>query len=226
LTLLNFSGHEGSGGTWEGQTDPLHPSDNSGLPLRPERNSRTPLSPSTALHSDPGQNASRVGTSRPSVIVYKVATGPNLAISKDVIRVSYGERNRKRNRMKRLGHVSKKQDPGRHITPLKERDKAKGDDAAKHPGRRLSRIEFCLDERRASPVGLKTAGKKPPGKPPSAERVEGDMAWDFGVGSQTFTRHVDVHRPQVRVGGLTSVRMIPRTVIDGEIGPGVTRPST
>ena len=62
------------------------------------------------------------------------------------------------------------------------------------------------------------------GKPPPAGRVEGDMAWDFGVGQQTTTRHMDVRRPQVRVGGLTSVRMIPRTVVlvEGEIGPGVT----
>jgi hypothetical protein len=52
------------------------------------------------------------------------------------------------------------------------------------------------------------------------------MAWDFGVSSQTSTRHVDVHRSQVRVGGLTSVRMIPRTVVDGQIGPGIIRPST
>jgi hypothetical protein len=63
------------------------------------------------------------------------------------------------------------------------------------------------------------------GKPLSAERVEGDMAWDFGVGQQASERHVDVHHPQVRVGGLTSVRMIPRTVVlvEGEIGPGVAR---
>jgi hypothetical protein len=49
-----------------------------------------------------------------------------------------------------------------------------------------------------------------------AERIEGDMAWDFGVGSEMGERHANVYRPQVRVGGLTSVRMIPRTTVDGE----------
>ena len=43
-----------------------------------------------------------------------------------------------------------------------------------------------------------------------AERIEGDMAWDFGVGSEMVERRANVYRPQVRVGGLTSVRMIPR----------------
>lgn len=51
-----------------------------------------------------------------------------------------------------------------------------------------------------------------------AERIEGDMAWDFGIGSEMAERGANAHRPQVRVGGLTSVRMIPRTAVDGKVG--------
>jgi hypothetical protein len=54
---------------------------------------------------------------------------------------------------------------------------------------------------------------------PPAERVEGDMAWDFGAGSETCVRPADADRYRVRVGGLTSVRMIPRTAVGGRIGP-------
>lgn len=49
-----------------------------------------------------------------------------------------------------------------------------------------------------------------------AERIEGDMAWDFGVGSEMGENSANMYGPQVRVGGLTSVRMIPRTAVDGE----------
>ena len=58
-----------------------------------------------------------------------------------------------------------------------------------------------------------------------AERIEGDMAWDFGVGSEMVERGANVCRPQVRVGGLTSVRMIPRTAVDGEVGFRASPPS-
>lgn len=51
------------------------------------------------------------------------------------------------------------------------------------------------------------------------------MAWDFGVGSEIAERGANVHRPQVRVGGLTSVRMIPRTAVDGEVAFGASPPS-
>ncbi|KAI0249790.1 hypothetical protein BJV78DRAFT_642606 [Lactifluus subvellereus] len=229
LTPFNFSDHGGSSGAGEGQTHTFNPSDNNPRIPRPGRSSCTLTSPSSnAPQSDPGQNASLCKTSRPSVIVYKVAMGPNLARSKDVIRVSYGEGHRKRNSMKHLGHGSKRRDLGCHASPLKERDNARRDDAPKHPGRRLlrSNLRVCFGERRASSAGPQGADTKVSGKPQSAERVEGDMAWDFGVGSQTRTRCVDVDRSRVRVGGLTSVRMIPRTAVDGEIGPGVTRLAT
>jgi hypothetical protein len=54
------------------------------------------------------------------------------------------------------------------------------------------------------------------GNLPSAERVEGDMAWGFGVGQRASVQHVDVQSSagtEVCVGGLTSVCMVPRTVI-------------
>jgi len=57
------------------------------------------------------------------------------------------------------------------------------------------------------------------GSLPPPERVEGDMAWDFGAGSETCVRPADADRYRVRVGGLTSVRMIPRTAVSGGIGP-------
>ena len=47
------------------------------------------------------------GACRPSVIVYKVTSGPNLAKSKDVVRISYGEGFQKRTRMKISGRRSK-----------------------------------------------------------------------------------------------------------------------
>jgi hypothetical protein len=53
---------------------------------------------------------------------------------------------------------------------------------------------------------------------PAAERVEGDMAWDFGAGPETCVRPMDADRSRVRVVGLTSVRMIPRTAVKGGIG--------
>jgi hypothetical protein len=226
LARSDFSGHKCSSGVGERQTDPFKASGKGWIP-RPERSSCTLPNPSyNAPKSDPGQNASFLRTSRPSVIVYKVATGPNLARSKDVIRVSYGEgQQRNRNRKNRLGHSSKTHDLGHYNSPLKKHDKAKRGGMAKHSGRKLSRTQFCLDDRRASPAGQKAVETMLSSNPPSAERVEGDMAWDFGVSQQASARHVDVHRPQVRVGGLTSVRMIPRTVVlvEGEISPGANR---
>ena len=224
LTPSNFSDHEGSGSAGEGRIHAPNPPDSSPRVPRPGRSSCALTNPSSnAPQSDPGQSASHCGTSRPSVIVYKVAMGPNLTRSKDVIRVSYGERHRKRNNMKHLGHGSKTRDLGRYANPLTGHDNARRDYASKHPGRRLLRSKLCFGERRASSAGPQGTDTKESGNSQSAERVEGDMAWDFGVGSQTRTRRVDVNRSQVRVGGLTSVRMIPRTAADGEIGRGVTR---
>jgi hypothetical protein len=51
------------------------------------------------------------------------------------------------------------------------------------------------------------------------------MAWDFGFGSEMAERGANVHRPQVRVGGLTSVRMIPRSAVHGEVGFRASPPS-
>ncbi len=51
------------------------------------------------------------------------------------------------------------------------------------------------------------------------------MAWDFGVGPEMDEHGSNGHRGQVRVGGLTSVRMIPRTVVDSEAGTRASPPS-
>jgi hypothetical protein len=66
---------------------------------------------------------------------------------------------------------------------------------------------------------MRIADIKMPGMLPPAERVEGDMAWNFGAGPETCVRPLGVDRSRVRVGGLTSVRMIPRTAVNGGIGP-------
>ncbi|KAH8993573.1 hypothetical protein EDB86DRAFT_3078628 [Lactarius hatsudake] len=121
----------------------------------PERGC-TLIAPSpNAPHPDLGQNPPVSGACRPSVIVYKVARGPNLARSKDVVRISYGEGHQKRTRMKLSGHRNK---------------------------------TMHLDK--------KLADTKTPNKYLPAERIEGDMAWDFGVRSEVGERGANVHRPQ------------------------------
>lgn len=142
-----------------------------------------------APYPDLGQNPPFGGACRPSVIVYKVTRGPNLAKSKDVVRISYGEGFQKRTRMKSSGRRSKRGDATMHFDM-----KSKADMGATY---------------RLLP----------------AERIEGDMAWDFGVGSEMGESLVNIHRPQVRVGGLTSVRMIPRTAVDGETGIRASPPN-
>ena len=69
-----------------------------------------------------------------------------------------------------------------------------------------------------TPSGPQRADMKMSGMLPPAERVEGDMAWDFGAGPETCVQPGDADRSRVRVGGLTSVRMIPRTAVKGGIG--------
>jgi hypothetical protein len=171
---------------------------------------------------NPSGNTSLLGTSRPSVIVYKVATGPNLAGSRDVIRVSYGEGHRKRKHPTSSGHRNKERNLSRQGHPPKEYASAKRD-MTKHPDRKVLRSKLCsVRGCRDGNSGLRRADTKVSGKLPPAERVEGDMAWDFGAGPEKCQRRVDADRTRVRVGGLTSVRMIPRTVVDGEVGPKTT----
>ncbi|KAI0293911.1 hypothetical protein BC826DRAFT_358175 [Russula brevipes] len=190
-------------------------------------------SPSTPP-SGPRQDSSLPGTSRPSVIVYKVATGPNLVGSRDVIRVSYGEGHRKRTHPTSFGHRNKdrKLGPSRRARPQKEYGSApKRDDKAKHLHRKSIRPKLCssrryCDEKRSPSADRQKADTEVSGKLPPAERVEGDMAWDFGAGPETCLRRVDADRSRVRVGGLTSVRMIPRSAVDGEIGPAAIPTTT
>ena len=200
----------------------LTPADQRRTPLNPQNNnshilhldsSYTPPSPSSSgPQSGPRRSSSFHSTARPSLIVYKVATGPNLPGSRDVIRVSYGEGHRKRTPLANSGNRSKERISGC--------SNAKRDEKAKHLNRKpiRSKPRRYHDERR-SPSGLRRAEMKMLGTLPPAERVEGDMVWNFGAGPETCVRPADADRSRVRVGGLTSVRMVPRTAVIGGIGP-------
>lgn len=211
LSLRNFDEREEL--TLAGQ---VHPStstaDYSEMPH--QDSSSTLLTPSSSdTRSGPIRHSSFPGTSRPSVIVYKVATGPNLSGSRDVIRVSYGEGYRKRTPLMNSSN--------RRTT--KYRNAKRDDTTTDHLHRKLIRsklgsVRRYYDEKH-SPSGLRRADIRMSGGLSPAERVEGDMAWDFGAGPETCVRSVDADRSRVRVGGLTSVRMIPRTTVNSGIGP-------
>ena len=217
LTLRNFSD--------QGRT---HSPENTSQILRQDRSSCTLLTPlSGTAQSGPRRYPSLVGPSRPSVIVYKVATGPNLTGSRDVIRVSYGEGYRRRIHTTSPGHRNKERKQGRQGYPRKEHRNVRRDDMTKHLNRKPTRSKLCspranCDEKCPASTGLPRADTKVSGKLPPAERIEGDMAWDFGAGPEKCHRRVDTDRTRVRVGGLTSVRMIPRTAVDGESGSRAT----
>jgi hypothetical protein len=197
-------------------------SDNKVQTLRPDRSSCTLLTPLSSISESGSRRHSSLGISRPSVIVYKVATGPNLVGSRDVIRVSYGGGCRKRTQPTSSGHRKKEPNLGRLGYPPKEYGNSKRGDAAMHLYRKAVRPKLCSARPggyRDGTSGLRRADTKVSGKLPPAERLEGDMAWDFGAGPEKCQRRVDADRTRVRVGGLTSVRMVPRTAADGEIGP-------
>lgn len=176
LTTLDIGDHEELSHVEGTQTRSSRPSTMSKDDTVIPGQGRALITPSpSAPHSDLGQNPPFSGACRPTVIVYKVARGPNLAKSKDVVRISYGEGHQKRTRMK-------------------------------FPGRRIKRGDAAIH--------LDKKSKASSDKSLPAERIEGDMAWDFGVSSEMGGRGANVHQPQVRVGGLTSVRMIPRTAVD------------
>jgi len=114
---------------------------------------------------------------------------------------------------------------GRLGYPPKEYGNAKRGDTAKHLDRKAVRPKLCSARPggyRDGTYSLRRADTKVSGKLPPAERLEGDMAWDFGAGPEKCQQRVDTDRTRVRVGGLTSVRMVPRTAADGEIGPMAT----
>lgn len=197
------------------RTHPMSPLNNGSPISHPDRN-RALLTPTSSVpKSRPRRPSSFLGTSRPSVIVYKVATGPNFSGSRDIIRVSYGEAHRKRTSLTNTSNRSKEHTLGRQGYSTKEYGITKRD-------RKLMRSKLCSSRRyhddKCSPSGLRRADINMSGILPPAERVEGDMAWDFGAGPERCVRPVDADRSRVRVGGLTSVRMIPRTAVNNGIG--------
>jgi hypothetical protein len=108
LTPLDFGDHEGPSHVEKTHTRPSKPSSTSKDDRMIPKQGCALVTPSPrARHPDPGQNPPFSGACRPSVIVYKVARGPNLAESKDVVRISYGEGCQKRTRMKFSGRRSK-----------------------------------------------------------------------------------------------------------------------
>lgn len=215
-SLCNFNEHEELVPAGRRQTHPMSPLNNDSPTQYPNGNCTLSTPTSSDPKSRPRQHSSFLGTSRPSVIVYKVATGPDFSGSRDVIRVSYGEGHRKRTPLANSSNRSKERTLGR-------RGYSKKDDGTEYLNRKPMRSKLCSSRRyhddKRSPSGLRRADIKVPGMLPPAERVEGDMAWDFGAGPEICVRPVDTNRSRVRVGGLTSVRMIPRTAINGGLGP-------
>jgi hypothetical protein len=103
-----FGDHEGINRVERTQTRPLKPSTSTQDDrVIPGQGCTLLTPPLSAPYPDLGQNPPFGGARRPSVIVYKVTRGPNLAKSKDVVRISYGEGLQKRTRMKLSGRQSK-----------------------------------------------------------------------------------------------------------------------
>ena len=218
MSLRNFSEHEELTLADQRRAHPSSPQNND--PQIPH--SCTLQNPSSSGPQSGPKLSSFHGTSRPSVIVYKVATGPNLLGSRDVMRVSYGEGHRKRTPLADSGNRSKERAPGR--------GNAKREGTTGHPNSKPIRSKLCstrryYDEKR-SPSGLRRAEIKMLGRLPPAERVEGDMAWNFGASLETCVRPADANRSRVRVGGLTSVRMVPRTAASSGVGPEAASPTS
>jgi hypothetical protein len=228
---LNFGEHEELILADQRRTHPLNSPDND-LQIPDLDSGCTLLTPSSSgPQSGPKRPSSSLGTSRPSVIVYKVSTGSNISGSRDVIRVSYGEGHRKRTPLANSSNRSvKERILGRQGCSTKEYGNAKRDDMTEHLNRKPIRSKIRSSRRyyveKRSPSGQRGADIKMSGRLPPAERVEGDMAWDFGAGPETCVRPVDADRSRVRVGGLTSVRMIPRTAVNSGIGPEASSPTT
>jgi hypothetical protein len=212
LALRNFSEHEKLVLADRRRTQPMSTPNNDSHISHPD-GSCALLTP-TSSDPKPRRPSSFLGTSRPSVIVYKVATGPNFSGSRDVIRVSYGEGHRKRPPLTNLSNRSRER--------TKEYGITKRDDTTGLLNRKSMRSKLCYSRKyhddQHTPSGPRRADIKMSGTLPAAERVEGDMAWDFGAGPETCVRPMDADRSRVRVGGLTSVRMIPRTAVKGGIG--------
>jgi len=102
-------------------------------------------SPSTP-HSDLGQNPPFSGACRPSVIVYKDISGPNLAKSKAVVRISYGEGVQKRSRMRFSGRRNKVRGQGSYASLQRVLRNVKRGDAAMHLDKKTVRPYFCITQ--------------------------------------------------------------------------------
>ena len=223
LAPRNFSEHEKLVLADRRRTHSMSTPNNDSPISHPDGNCALLTPTSSDRKSRPRRPSSFLGTSRPSVVVYKVATGPNFSGSRDVIRVSYGEGYRKRTPLTNSSNRSKERTLGRQGYSTKDYVITKRDDTTEHLSRKSMRSKLCSSRRyrddRRSPSGMRRADIKISGMLPPAERVEGDMAWDFGAGPETCVRPVDADHSRVRVGGLTSVRMMPRTAVNSGIGP-------
>lgn len=71
----------------------------------------------------------------------------------------------------------------------------------KFSGRRSKRGDATMHLDMKSKADIKATYRLLP-----AERIEGDMAWNFGVGSEMGDSRANMHRPRVRIGGLTRDR--------------------
>lgn len=223
LALRNFGEHEELVLADRRLTRPMGPPNNDSPIPHPDGNCALLTPTSSDPKSRTRRPSSFLGTSRPSVIVYKVATGPNFSGSRDIIRVSYGEGHRKRTPLTNSSNRSTERTLGRQGYSTKESTKEYGitnrDDTTLHLNRKSMRSKLCSSRRYHDDTGLRRADIKMSGMLQPAGRIEGDMAWDFGAGPETCVRPADADRSRVRVGGLTSVRMIPRTAVNGGIGP-------
>jgi hypothetical protein len=152
---------------------PLSSPNNDSPISHPEGNSALLIPTSSHVKSRRRRPSSFLGTSRPSVIVYKVATGPNFSGSRDVIRVSYGEAHRKRTPLTNSSNRSKERTLGRQGYSAKEYGITKRGDTTGHLNEKSMRSMFCSSRRyhddKCSPSGLRRANIKMSGMLPPAE---------------------------------------------------------
>src|SRR6266576_3212351 len=192
LALRNFSEHEKLVLADQRRTHPMSTPKNDSPISRPDGSCALLTPTSSDPKSRPRRPSSFLGTSRPSVIVYKVATGPNISGSRDVIRVSYGEGKRKRTPLINSSNRSRERTLGRQGYSTNEYGITKRDDTTEHLNRKSMRSKLCSSRKyhddKRTPSGLRRADIKMSGMLPPAERVEGDMAWDFGAGPETCVR--------------------------------------
>src|SRR6267154_1207426 len=113
LPLRDFGEHEKLFLADRRRTHPMSTPNNDSLISHPDGNCALLTPTSSDRQSRPRRPSSFFGTSRPSVIVYKVATGPNFSGSRDVIRVSYGEGHRKRTPLTNSSNRSRERTLGR-----------------------------------------------------------------------------------------------------------------